>query len=555
VDPSSHCLCGANGEEAHIGDCNGDVLTWTAWESTTTLPTENGYWYLADNVTLSGDNRWKLGKTDNSALYLDLNGKTVTYSDDIRAITVYRDATVDTNVVITDSSVGHTGTIVNNYTADNCGYRGSVLYMYTAGSNSVGTMSIYRTTIDAEAVTCTTGEPGTAISVEKAHTLNLYGVTVKGGTSTENTGKGGGAIYNSEGTVNIADGSVIIGGQAATAGAIGNTGTLTITDSEVTMPKGKTVASNGGAIRIRSGAVTIINSTITGAEMTNSSTGNGSAIHIHGGSLRLVDSTVYGAKTGAFGGALSLAGSSVSVTMEGGLIKGGNASGGCAVNIADAGGSFTMKASEKGEPVIDATGCTAASYGAAVHVSSWNTTVNKSSFTMECGEIKGGTVTGNGGGGGAVFVQGGGGGTATFTMNGGTISGGKITDAANTKGGGNVRLGGTGTAFNMNGGTITGGETANGKGGGVYVSAGNTFQISGNAKISGNVANDLFVETGTKIVIGADWVGDAENAMVVSMADGTGTFATAAEGVTLTEEQKAYFAGNVTLVDNTFVLN
>jgi len=321
------------------------------------------------------------------------------------------------------------------------------------------------------------------------------------------------------------------------------------------MPKGKTVASNGGAIRIRSGAVTIINSTITGAEMTNSSTGNGSAIHIHGGSLRLVDSTVYGAKTGAFGGALSLAGSSVSVTMEGGLIKGGNAGGGCAVNIADAGGSFTMKASEKGEPVIDATGCNAKNYGAAVHVSSWNTTVNKSSFTMECGEIKGGTVTGNGGGGGAVFVQAGGGGTATFTMNGGTISGGKLTNASNSKGGGNVRLGGTGTAFNMNGGTITGGETANGKGGGVYVSAGNTFQISGNAKISGNVANDLFVETGTKIVIGADWVGDAENAMVVSMADGTGTFATAAEGVTLTEEQKAYFAGNVTLVDNTFVLN
>ena len=59
--------------------------TWTEWTSTTSLPTSAGYYYLANNVTIS--NLIDLY----SNVYLDLNGKTVTFtgSKDGSAIDIY----------------------------------------------------------------------------------------------------------------------------------------------------------------------------------------------------------------------------------------------------------------------------------------------------------------------------------------------------------------------------------------------------------------------------------------------------------------------------------
>ena len=129
--------------------------------------------------------------------------------------------------------------------------------------------------------------------------------------------------------------------------------------------------------------------------------------------------------------------------------------------------------------------------------------VNQGTFTMKGGTLSGGSVPDNAGG---VYVNGG-----TFTMSGGKITGctstggygggvfmgsgtfemssdALISDCKATYGGGVYMAGGT---FNMSGGTIgdengtTNGNLASGLGGGVYV-AGGTFTMSQNATIAGN---------------------------------------------------------------------
>jgi hypothetical protein len=98
--------------------------------------------------------------------------------------------------------------------------------------------------------------------------------------------------------------------------------------------------------------------------------------------------------------------------------------------------------------------------------------VDSGTFTMNNGEISSNTTTGIGGG---VYSGG------YFTMSGGGISGNTAS------GGGGVWANGTNTAFIMNGGTISGNTASSG--GGVYISAGGNFVMGGNSIISGNIAS------------------------------------------------------------------
>ncbi|MHC6202830.1 InlB B-repeat-containing protein [Breznakiellaceae bacterium SP9] len=106
--------------------------------------------------------------------------------------------------------------------------------------------------------------------------------------------------------------------------------------------------------------------------------------------------------------------------------------------------------------------------------------MNSGTFTMLNGTISGNTSnsdSGNTGGGGGVYVA-----SGTFNMNGGTISGNTTTNVYG--GGGGVYVESSGT-FNMNGGTISGNTSSGGygSGGGVYVSGSAVFTKSGTAGI------------------------------------------------------------------------
>ena len=561
-DPISHCLCGVAEGEDHIGDCNGDALTWKAWNSTTTMPTENGYWYLAEPVTLSAT--WKLNDTkmDSSNVNVDLNGQAVTYVGGERLMTVYRRGDVDANIVITDSSADNTGALV--VSGDK--YPVTLMYVIETGNKSKAAVSVYRAALDASESKANGGDGG-AIRVNAGQTLNLYGVEVKGCkdagtgnggaisissgtvnigngsviTAAENCGGNGGAIYNDAGTLTITDATInggkikdsnnasaianMFGGKvtierseinaadtkANYGGAIANShanSTLTITDSTINGGK----ANYGGAIH-NSGSLTITNSQVSAVEATN-----GGAIY-NTGVLTLKDAIVNGAEAD-MGGALCV--ENGTVTLDGGKIVGANVTkNGCAIRYKpSAESTFTMT----GNAVIDVTGKTAGNAGGAINIDG---TDAKATFTMENGEIKGGTAVN----GGVVVVQDTIiGGRGIFNMKGGTISGGT------SAGGDNVRVT-KGGIFNMSGGTITANA---GSKAGVLVTDTGVMTISGTASITGNNGCDLYLDSGKSITIGTDWKGNGDTAMVVSMADGTGLLAES--DAALTAAHAAYFS-------------
>jgi len=502
IDPNAvlGCICGANDGEDHIGRCKGEEVVWTAW-SDINWPTESGYYYAdheGSEVTLDyTDYTLLLGSDDLPRdIVVDLNGKTFLVPGDEPVI-----LDSEMTLTITDSSQGHTGIVTANQDLTQT-TRHALFSLPNAEEGTTASLNIYRVTLDASAIK-RGNKDGAVISVTQTNILNVYGATIKGGDVVGN----GGAVYNA-GTANLYD-STIYGGN------------------------------------------------VIGSDEDNQtdSSGLGGAIHTSG-SLSMVDCTIHGSQAGR-GGALSISGGAA--VMEGGTIYGGNVTrSGGAVNIKagdGSGASFIMRASAKGEPVIDCAGKFSNNFGAAVNVDGY---AGQTHFVMECGQIIGGSADGYSGG-GAVLVQDimndGIDGKGIFTMKGGTISGGTATSSIG-QGGGNIRVT-TGGVLNLYGGIITGGQDASGnQAGGIMIEGGaSKVVIGGTAQITGNEGNDIFVGSGETIIINADWAGNGEKPVVISVAGGRGTFAKAADGATLTEEQKAYFTGNVTLVDNTFVLN
>jgi hypothetical protein len=105
---------------------------------------------------------------------------------------------------------------------------------------------------------------------------------------------------------------------------------------------------------------------------------------------------------------------------------------------------------------------------------------NSGIFTMNGGEISGNKVSGSGySAGGGVATDG------TFTMTGGKISNNTVTEDGYSGGGGGVYI--VGGAFTMTGGEISGNIAEGSRGGGVYIEAGQ-FMMKDSAKISGNSA-------------------------------------------------------------------
>ena len=480
----TYCICGANEGEEHIGDCDGKVLTWTAWKNTDSLPLESGNYYLVNDVQLTkrhnlNDNAANI--TEDVVLNIDLNGHTVTgvqaHSSGARNFVLLSSMSVNINMTITDSSPEHDGLIRSHPQRTESANQGVLFFLFKNSGSKTATLNLYRVELDASNDTGTTG---VAIHVDAPNVLNMYGTTVKGGTATNNT-QGGGAIY-SGGTVKIANGSVIHGGSATNGGAIYSSGKLTLTESTV----------HGGTAALPANGDT-------------NTTGQGAAIYSTG-TLTMTDSTIHGGQAYR-GGALSIAGGTA--TMEGGIIYGGiveKSSGAVHLRaLSTSGASFTMKASAKGEPVIDASGKIMEGFACAVNVDGVN---GSSSFTMECGTIYGGTTTGTTGGGAVIVQDTSNHGRGIFLMNGGLITGG-VAENAEGYGGGNVRIS-TGGTFRMYGGTITGGrDLGNCNAGGIKVeSAANELTIGGSAKVYGNAGSDVYLNGDKHISIADGWEGN-----------------------------------------------
>ena len=244
-----------------------------------------------------------------------------------------------------------------------------------------------------------------------------------------------------------------------------------------------TAKAKGGAIYTKGGKVTMTNCTLKGneaksggaicAEKDGSTPSN---VTISGGTIGGTGADANKAtgtdSDNGFGGAVFIKGATV--TLNGCTLEGNKAKNGGGVYME--GGNCTLNGSLKNNTTTEL----ASSYGGGIYL-------KNGTLTMKTGaEISGSEASVSGGG---VYISARDGGTASFTMEGGTISGCKVSSAYEVYGGGvcvEVEHGSTGTAnFIMQGGSITGCEASSGGlsgftcGGGVCVKNRATFNMTG----------------------------------------------------------------------------
>ena len=292
---------------------------------------------------------------------------------------------------------------------------------------------------------------------------------------------GASSATTTHGKVAYLRGNVTIGGNV-TMTAEGSTsyGTLyfytgdLILKDNVQLDASAVTASNGSAIYSYQATANIYvqdSAVIRGGK----STGAGGTVYMDGaGKIDISGGTIYGAKAGGAGGAIRTTGD---ITMSGGTIYGGEATYGGAIYVYN-GGSFTMT-----EGAIS--GGTATKSGGAVAIEA---NANPATFTMSGGYIQQGTAATSGGNlwlygnktnvkatatinngmitygvastgsGGNVYMK-----NADLTMNGGLIDNGTngIDYSGTNKPNGGSVFNGSNSVFTLNGGTLSGGKTIN----------------------------------------------------------------------------------------------
>jgi len=482
-----HCIC-----DSTVTGCDHEKQVWTAWESTTTLPTTSGYYYLVDHVQLTALNKME---TDQK-IYLCLNGKTVTAAENTGHMLLAK----GTVLSITDCSQNPGG-----FTGGSKAY-GGVVNVVAGSTLNLFAGELYGNTAPSSeggAIYLQGGNPTTPGGI-----LNMYG-----GKIHDNTAGIGGAIR--------AAGLGTNGGEVSSqiniyGGEIYNNKTFYKLDEE---GKKSDVQGEGGAIAATLGTtVNIYGGSIYG----NVAEDDGGAIYANEkAKVNIKGGKLYNNESARYGGAVFITAADTALTMEGGEITGNTANAGGAVML-QSNASFVMKGGKISQN-------TAKSSGGGLYISS------KTAFTMEGGEITGNKATGGAGfyalrsqvtlDGGAIsnnkaenrggaFIASGAtvvlnkirmegnsakeGGTAYINRSKSTASDGTVSyvpsvatvnegavikgNSAETNCGGLIAAN-DGVVLTMNGGTITGNTAKNGAG--VMTWTGATFVMKGGS-ISGN---------------------------------------------------------------------
>ena len=236
-----HCVCSGSGSHTH------EAVAWTKWESTNSLPKTAGYYYLTEDVTVTGNTN----PANGAAVYLCLNGHTVRQATaGARVIQMNGNGSAAAKkYVITNCGSREDGRIVGNWTGSNA-KQGGILW---STDNDGNTFELYNLTLDGEA-NIASGAGG-VISMTKG-SFTAYSVTVLGGTTTTGA-TGGGSIAILSGASAFYDSSVT--GGRATNGYGGNVyisgGSLLLKNTTVS---GGSAAKGGDDIyETASGLVTV----------------------------------------------------------------------------------------------------------------------------------------------------------------------------------------------------------------------------------------------------------------------------------------------------------
>ena len=300
----------AYGHPSHAGiSCDAELITWSEWTETTSLPTSGSY-YLTEDVTISS-------ACSPSGLNLDLNGcnvtRTLSSGSTGTSCNVFSVAS-GKSFLLTDTNAERTGIVSVSFTDGKSVANSTLGKVVKVGTNA--TMKLYGGIIDGsniignnknnvtnatlnvengtdkndaafymyggkvigfhnynEADGTKTYYNGSAIIARSGTTLEIYGGEVVGGTS-----KCGACIYSQTNNTKILGGT-IVGGKVSSAGAAMyiNAHNITIGD----------IISDGG-IYITAGAAKL---TLTGAPQIGGTCSSGYGICFGVNSTGTIDAT------------------------------------------------------------------------------------------------------------------------------------------------------------------------------------------------------------------------------------------------------------------------
>mgnify|MGYP004673964255 FL=1 len=166
ADEHKHCICGAS-HQAVGNHTNADEQTFTEWTATDSLPSDAGYYYLSDDVTIT--TQWE--PTDGTVLCL--NGHTIK----TKATTDFDKYAISNSKVftLTDCSQNGTGKIENALDSSKT----------ASGIITTGNFYMYGGTI--------TKYTGTAVYVNGfLNAFNMYGGSITGNTGVSGSDSGAG---------------------------------------------------------------------------------------------------------------------------------------------------------------------------------------------------------------------------------------------------------------------------------------------------------------------------------------------------------------------------
>ncbi len=383
-----HCVCGTGTVNAG-SHTTCETVTWDPWTSTTSLPTETGYYYLTDDVHITGPAAPAAG----TSVKLCLAGHKVYMDGNERIIRLTDGA--NTKYLVTNCGDRDDGQLVGKCVYDS-GAQGGVFWSNKSGSE----IDLFNVVVDGSQ---NKSGYGCAITVEGNGALRIWDSKILGGTTT-NSSIAGGAIV-AVGTVEI-NGSELSGGTGAKGGVLWFKAQTASVIQDTTISGGS--ASTGGNVSVEGGTVRFVGCTITGGTAT---AGNGGNIYVTAGTVTIENSTVSDGTVSAankFGGNIAMA-STGTVTIDGvnSLISGGTApfAGSIYVN-----GTLYLKSGT----VTGGTATRTSDGGGNIG------TDGSGKFYMTGGTVSGGKADK----GGNIFNYG------LLSITGGTVSGGQVTNWA-----------------------------------------------------------------------------------------------------------------------------
>jgi len=238
-------------------DCKEKGKTEThfeAWLQSSSGVGESGHYFLIEDLELAD----QLSMAANVKFTLDLNGYTVTVSEEKRVASVHNEGAY---FALMDSSEAQTGKMMATDPLLEKNGNGAVVWV------RYGTFELFSGTLDASQ--CVSGGHGAVVNIPNGSTFNMYGGTIIGGTTKpmelESGGKSagghGGALYIS-GTFNMYDGLVKGGTALANGTGRGRGGCIAIMgDGVMNMYGGEVIGGtddggyNEGLMYINKGGV------------------------------------------------------------------------------------------------------------------------------------------------------------------------------------------------------------------------------------------------------------------------------------------------------------